>query len=105
MKQQREEFILFDIYHPLQYFIGDGYCDANNNQNRCQWDGGDCCLSTSSSGFVTSCGPACTCKDPNAVENRDVVNRVRRHHTRRERAKQKKRHLARKHRSRLTGDH
>ncbi|KAK2143610.1 hypothetical protein LSH36_826g01056 [Paralvinella palmiformis] len=62
------------------YFIGDGYCDVNNNQARCQWDGGDCCLSTSSSGFVTSCGPGCMCKDPDAIENRDVVNRARRHH-------------------------
>ena len=24
-------------------WIGDGYCDKTNNNERCQWDGGDCC--------------------------------------------------------------
>jgi len=25
---------------------GDGHCDKGNNNNRCDWDGGDCCYST-----------------------------------------------------------
>ena len=27
-------------------WISDGYCDAGNNNETCEWDGGDCCSST-----------------------------------------------------------
>eukprot|EP01083_Nonionella_stella_P155311 501610_1 len=29
-----------------QSYIGDGYCDSDNNNAGCNWDGGDCCSST-----------------------------------------------------------
>jgi len=28
---------------PLKCYIGDSFCDAENNNEACQWDGGDCC--------------------------------------------------------------
>ena len=27
-------------------YIGDGYCDDDNNNDACQFDGGDCCDQT-----------------------------------------------------------
>lgn len=27
----------------IESYIGDGYCDDDNNNDACQFDGGDCC--------------------------------------------------------------
>ena len=35
------------------HFKGDGDCDDQNNNARCDWDGGDCCASTSRRGYVS----------------------------------------------------
>ena len=53
-------------------FVGDGYCDdASYNNERCGWDGGDCCLSTCTGSAKFDCGDtAFECVDPNAEENR-----------------------------------
>lgn len=50
-------------------YIGDGWCDAANNQEHCDWDGGDCCASTVAGHVVKSFPPncpadECVCKDP-----------------------------------------
>ncbi|KAL4219279.1 hypothetical protein ACF0H5_021860 [Mactra antiquata] len=54
--------------------IEDGFCDAKNNRDVCDWDGGDCCPSTVQWGKVLpipeDCGDECSCKDPLAIENR-----------------------------------
>ena len=28
---------------PLSHYIGDSFCDPENNSAECLWDGGDCC--------------------------------------------------------------
>ncbi|KAK8760311.1 hypothetical protein V5799_028421, partial [Amblyomma americanum] len=50
-------------------YIGDGWCDAANNQEHCDWDGGDCCPSTVAGHVVKSFPPNCPadecgCRDP-----------------------------------------
>lgn len=54
-------------------YIKDEWCDKDNNNKHCRWDGGDCCASTTMNRIVrrvpTTCMSACDCKDPNAVEN------------------------------------
>eukprot|EP00750_Incisomonas_marina_P012220 INCI16661.1.p1 GENE.INCI16661.1~~INCI16661.1.p1 ORF type:complete len:649 (+),score=121.52 INCI16661.1:206-1948(+) len=47
----------------VRQFEGDGYCDDNNNNCGCDWDGGDCCGPTNS---YKTCD-ACECLDPNYV--------------------------------------
>ena len=52
--------------------IGDGQCDENNNNERCGFDGGDCCECTrigegSSSTFLMCVDPSAACFDPAAV--------------------------------------
>ncbi|XP_028834109.1 pappalysin-2 isoform X2 [Denticeps clupeoides] len=56
-------------------FGGDGWCDTINNRAYCQYDGGDCCPSTLSTGRVIQFGvdcdhDECTCRDPEAEENK-----------------------------------
>ena len=41
-------------------FIGDDFCDDDNNNEGCQWDGGDCC-----GGNTIFCS-VCECFDPSA---------------------------------------
>nr|XP_039270265.1 pappalysin-1-like [Styela clava] len=53
-------------------FIGDRWCDKNNNREYCGWDGGDCCASTAK-GKRSTCAHECDCKDPNAEENNPVI--------------------------------
>ena len=36
-------------------YIGDGYCDDVNNNEMCEFDGGDCCLEEVKTDFCTSC--------------------------------------------------
>ena len=43
---------------------GDGYCDDYNNNQKCEFDGGDCCGSNVNREFCISC----QCKDPNHSE-------------------------------------
>merc|ERR1711962_1258223 len=43
---------------------GDGYCDDENNNEECEYDGGGCC-NNSADGWNTYC-EECECKDPNA---------------------------------------
>ena len=31
----------------IESYIGDGYCDDDNNNEACQYDGGDCCDNSS----------------------------------------------------------
>ncbi|XP_053137769.1 pappalysin-1 [Hemicordylus capensis] len=56
-------------------FKGDNYCDSSNNRAFCNYDGGDCCVSTVKTKKVTpfpmSCDLQgdCACRDPNAQEN------------------------------------
>ncbi|CDW86507.1 keratin-associated protein 10- [Stylonychia lemnae] len=38
--------ITTDTTSCIQAWIGNGKCDKQNNQLKCKWDGGDCCLST-----------------------------------------------------------
>ncbi|CAH1782730.1 unnamed protein product [Owenia fusiformis] len=53
--------------------MGDGWCDAENNKARCDFDGGDCCESTVAGHvvkpFLDDCLDACNCKDPDANKN------------------------------------
>ncbi|KAM6918678.1 pappalysin-2 [Xenentodon cancila] len=59
-------------------FGGDGWCDTINNRAYCQYDGGDCCPSTLSTRKVIQFGvdcseDECTCRDPDAEENKSKV--------------------------------
>ena len=48
-------------------YKGDGYCDDTNNYCGCEWDGGDCCeTTTSTSTVITDYCSVCECLDPNA---------------------------------------
>merc|ERR1711923_478211 len=47
-------------------WIGDYYCDDQNNNAGCQWDGGDCCGNDSDS-WDNFCS-ACECLDPDFEE-------------------------------------
>ena len=42
-------------------YKGDGYCDDENNNCGCEWDGGDCC----GSNVNTQLCSGCECLDPN----------------------------------------
>ncbi|XP_072544343.1 pappalysin-2 [Salminus brasiliensis] len=62
-------------------FGGDGWCDTINNRAYCQYDGGDCCPSTLSTKKVIQFGvdcdhDECTCRDPEAEENKEQAQRV-----------------------------
>ncbi|XP_060126583.1 pappalysin-1 [Zootoca vivipara] len=56
-------------------FMGDNYCDGNNNRAFCNYDGGDCCASTVKTKkvipFPMSCDMQgdCACRDPSAQEH------------------------------------
>ncbi|EDV27615.1 uncharacterized protein TRIADDRAFT_53495 [Trichoplax adhaerens] len=66
----------------LSEYYNDGWCDLENNREECQYDGGDCCKSTSIEGIVEymmedycSSEPVpteCNCLDPKAAENKNV---------------------------------
>ena len=44
----------------LDYWKGDNYCDDENNNCGCEWDGGDCCGSNVNTQYCS----ACECLDP-----------------------------------------
>ena len=39
---------------------GDSYCDDDNNNEKCDWDGGDCCGNNVKENFCS----VCACLDP-----------------------------------------
>merc|ERR1712100_196136 len=43
-------------------YVGDGFCDDNNNNAGCGWDGGDCCGSTGKNNQYNWCTD-CSCRD------------------------------------------
>ena len=50
------------------YFIGDGWCDAPNNNKECLYDGGDCCMCTCTNGQYLYCGSnGFWCVDPDVI--------------------------------------
>ncbi|XP_067108655.1 pappalysin-2 [Osmerus mordax] len=62
-------------------FEKDGWCDTINNRAYCQYDGGDCCPSTLSTGKVIQFGAdcdedECTCRDPDAEENKSKAKQL-----------------------------
>merc|ERR1711939_616410 len=48
----------------LPKYKGDGNCDDENNNCRCNWDGGDCCSKTVGGAVKTKYCKACKCLDP-----------------------------------------
>jgi len=53
----------------VSYWIGDGYCDPENNCAACNYDGGDCCPSTCNQDQDYSCGGFnYQCCDPEAAD-------------------------------------
>ena len=49
-------------------YIGDGWCDANNNNKECLYDGGDCCMCTCTNGQYSYCGSSgFWCVDPDVI--------------------------------------
>jgi hypothetical protein len=53
----------------IDFRIGDGWCDEENNNAYCNYDGGDCCDSTCD-GDVADCGAnGFDCQDPATCEN------------------------------------
>merc|ERR1712051_248513 len=42
-------------------WFGDNYCDDDNNNEDCGWDGGDCCGDNVNTQYCS----ACECLDPN----------------------------------------
>ena len=51
------------------YWVGDGICDAGNNNCGCWYDGGDCCGSLGGPKQYAHCGKACACADPTAAKH------------------------------------
>merc|ERR1712008_161009 len=49
----------------VKSWIGDKFCDNENNNAACQWDGGDCC-NNSYHFWDWYCNPNCQCLDPSA---------------------------------------
>ena len=45
---------------------GDGYCDDDNNNAGCAWDGGDCCGEEVNTQYCS----ACECLDPSEQGNK-----------------------------------
>merc|ERR1712032_672879 len=48
----------------LPNFKGDKNCDDENNNCRCDWDGGDCCAKTAGGSVNMKYCKACQCLDP-----------------------------------------
>ncbi|MEC9465872.1 MAG: hypothetical protein VX834_08815 [Myxococcota bacterium] len=54
----------------MDNWLGDGWCDEQNNIEACGFDDGDCCASTCQPDLVYACGDEpYDCLDPNACEN------------------------------------
>ena len=62
-------FVFYLVLEPLCYnhaYIGDGYCDDDNNNDVCNYDGGDCCLDHVLTDWCTIC--ICIEDNPTTVE-------------------------------------
>ena len=53
-------------------FKADGFCDDNNNNAGCEWDGGDCCDASASYIFCIEC----ECKDCTAKTSDECVSQI-----------------------------
>ena len=53
-------------------YVGDDFCDDENNNCGCDWDGGDCCGANKHSTYCD----ICACLDPDAQHEADSVNCV-----------------------------
>jgi len=51
-------------------WIDDDYCDDGNNNEDCEWDGGDCCGSNVNTQYCS----VCECLDPNVAGSRKEKN-------------------------------
>ena len=47
--------MLLNIVCENQMYVGDGYCDDENNNLKCNYDGGDCCLDQVLTDYCTIC--------------------------------------------------
>ena len=45
----------FQMASCISDYIGDGYCDSDNNLGACSWDGGDCCFETCVDSYYYYC--------------------------------------------------
>ena len=60
---------IYNLIYPIMTYIqpklpsrfGDNYCDDDNNNEECGWDGGDCCGDDVNTQYCS----ACECLDPN----------------------------------------
>ena len=53
---QYQSSIFFSILEcPYLALIGDGYCNDKSNNEECNYDGGDCCLSTVNTSHCSKC--------------------------------------------------
>ena len=60
---------IYKVIYPIMTYIqpklpsrfGDNYCDDDNNNEECGWDGGDCCGDNVNTQYCS----ACECLDPN----------------------------------------
>ena len=50
--------------------FGDNYCDDNNNNESCDWDGGDCCGDDVNTTYCS----LCKCLDPNAISKQPQIS-------------------------------
>ena len=56
-------------YCDKSHWIGDGYCDDVNNNEECQWDGGDCCGDNVNTQYCDFTTYMCACLDPGAGDS------------------------------------
>ena len=64
-----EIFLAPDCWYPA--YFADTYCDDDNNNAECNYDGGDCC-NNDKDGWNNFCS-ACDCKDPSGKEPIHVI--------------------------------
>ena len=53
----------------IESYVGDGWCDHENNNEACGWDAGDCCPSTCIPSQFSCSESRMECLDPSACEN------------------------------------
>ena len=62
MGKKKSKSILFTLFLVCEFihYKGDGFCDDGNNNEGCEYDGGDCCGSNIDTSYCT----LCQCLDP-----------------------------------------
>ena len=55
VKVFNDNYILITDCMGFVQYIGDGYCDDENNNEMCEFDQGDCCLEEVKTDFCTDC--------------------------------------------------